>query len=369
MPKTIHNLPKETGLFVDRIESVDRLVRLLLRDERAWLIAIQGQGGVGKSSLALRVAWKIANLDIFDYIVWANAKDYALPLSSSFFEDVSENVQDILKFVSGRKVDLIVNLNDLIKRFATLTGVKFGKTSDYEKEQVLREHLKLKKILLIIDNLETLSENAAIEMLRFVKNVLPFPDGKTIITSRLMRSGQGETSIIVSPLAKSDALLLLEQEGKRLRQISKFKNDDDISAILEFVGGNPLSIKWLVAQSKRNKKSARQVIDDIKTSGSAPLEYCFRASYLEIKKDLVSTRIITGLALMDTPSSYSEISTFSGVSIDDVDKALNYLEYFSFIEKVDNEDLVTIHPLTRTFLLEQPETQREFPEKWAEIQN
>src|SRR5262249_1058009 len=86
-----HNLPQRSYTrFVGRKEELEKLTRLLLPSPRSrhFLVTLDGIGGVGKSALAIELAYRyrdgyaqLPEDERFDTIVWTSAKRTLLTAS------------------------------------------------------------------------------------------------------------------------------------------------------------------------------------------------------------------------------------------------------------------------------------------------
>jgi len=166
----IHNLPipdyDYEGGFVGRDEDKKKIKQFLF-SEKFPVITITGAGGVGKTSLALKVIQEITQSDkiIFDSILWLSAKENKLsPLGIEDIEPTLKSYEELL--------DTFIQL--------------FGFTDQLESDSI-ESKVKLTetiidlsdKILVVIDNLETITDE------RIINFILEAPlKIKFLVTSR-----------------------------------------------------------------------------------------------------------------------------------------------------------------------------------------
>jgi predicted ATP-dependent serine protease len=79
LPKVYHNLPAQRGEFLGRGKDIEHVLEGL---RSRWpLIAIEGMGGIGKTTLAIEVAQRCLSgpkavlSPPFEYVVWVSASD------------------------------------------------------------------------------------------------------------------------------------------------------------------------------------------------------------------------------------------------------------------------------------------------------
>lgn len=156
-----HNLPAHTTRLVGREQAVEQLRCLLVREE-VRLVTITGAGGSGKTRLALQVASEL--VDAFAHGVYFVALD-------------------------------VVNDAKLVP-ISIIHGVRMTSSPSLPPMQNLTNHLRDKKLLLVLDNFEQVAEAAPI-----VSELLAAAPGiKVLVTSRVVLHLYGERQFNVLPL-------------------------------------------------------------------------------------------------------------------------------------------------------------------------
>ena len=162
---TPHNLPIQLTSFIGREKEITEIKRLLLNDQGIIrLLTLTGSGGCGKTRLALQAASEIAN--VFPDGVWFI--EFA-PLTDPLL------VPQAVALVLGLKEELDRNL------LSTLT-----------------DHLRGKKVLLILDNCEHLIEAVA-KLAELLLHACP--SMRILATSREVLDVAGEISFLVPSLS------------------------------------------------------------------------------------------------------------------------------------------------------------------------
>ena len=219
-------LPKPLTSLVGRDRDVQAAVSLMQRDE-VRLLTLHGPGGIGKTRLAIEVAERL--VDVFPDGVW--------------FVGLTET----------RDADA---LNDRIARAVGLRGPAAASM------EALRDHLRDRKALLVLDNFEQLLD-AANEIAALLSEC---PGLKALVTSQVTLRVYGEYEFPVPPLGvpevqssprletigESPSVQLFVQRATAAR--ADFKLDaDNVAAIAEIcaeLDGVPLAIELSAARVK-----------------------------------------------------------------------------------------------------------------------
>ncbi len=222
-----HNLPAQTTRLIGREWAVERLLKVLGRDE-VRLLTLFGPGGSGKTRLALQVASEM--VDMFAQGVWF------VPLAG-----VSDPAQVPMSIIQALNMKLTPGLSLI---------------------QSLNTYLRNKHLLLVLDNFEQVEEAATIvgEML------IEAPYLKVLVTSRAVLHLYGEYQFSVPPLDVPDPGI--ELQAAKLSQYSAIQlfveramfvvsdfdltaeNANSIAQICARVDGLPLALELAAARVK-----------------------------------------------------------------------------------------------------------------------
>ncbi|MBQ25781.1 NB-ARC domain-containing protein [Alcanivorax sp.] len=252
-----NNLPipdfDETGL-IGRDDEVEKVKQLCLGGFP--VISIVGEGGIGKSALALKVAYELIDKSSpFDAVVWVTSKTTQITLNE--IREIKGAIDSSIGVIHeiGRKV----------------VGDDFDKSNLNE----VVEYLATFKIALFIDNLETILD----ENIREFVGALP-QGSKIIITSRI-GLGAYEYPIKLQGIEESYASQLL-------RSVAKIRGVDALSKLKEAtlrlyvnrMHRNPSYIKWFVSsvQTGMSPETVLQNSDDF-------LEFCMSNVYEYLSPD------------------------------------------------------------------------------------
>lgn len=226
LDSTPNNLPTQLTSFVGREETVVEAKRLLARTR---LLTLVGPGGIGKTRLSLQIA-----------------------------AEVVQSFPDGVYFVAlsaVRDPDLVASV------IAQSIGVPV--TGNRAPVDVLIEHLRDKKILLVLDNLEQLLPQGAPVVARLLQES---PGVKAVASSRAALHVYGEQEMAVEPLRLPDlralpslavlsqfeAVKLFIERAVAARHDFEVTNENApaIAGICERVDGLPLAIELAAARVK-----------------------------------------------------------------------------------------------------------------------
>ncbi|HEX7174195.1 MAG TPA: AAA family ATPase, partial [Pyrinomonadaceae bacterium] len=181
-----NNLPRLQPFF-GREAELAQIREALDADNRTWGALIDGPGGMGKTSLAVRAAYDCPP-EQFKRIVFVSVKNRELD---------DDGVRELGVFVLPGFLEMLNELSRELKR-ADIT-----KAPEDERIRLLLDALRDAQALLILDNLESLPKSDRDQLFTFVKR-LP-PGCKAILTSR-RRIGSGSEELILQKLSREAAL-------------------------------------------------------------------------------------------------------------------------------------------------------------------
>jgi tetratricopeptide (TPR) repeat protein len=318
----LHNLPPRSE-FIGRFNEKARIHQALL--SRSFLISIDGIGGIGKTSLALEVAYESLEasrceqgekISKFSGFVWATAKD----------RDLTANI-----------------LLDTIARTLEYPGIAQQVFS--EKRYAIRKLLQQKSYLLLVDNFETIMDEGVYEFLLD----LPEPS-KAILTTREQKLRQ-VWAISLRGLAEQEALTLIHAEAKRLNLAAIDHADERVRLqIYAATGGAPLAIKWAIGQMKQKGQSLDGVLEYLHDAKGNIFDIMFARSWELLSED--SRRVLIILPVFPASTTPAAIEATSEVRHFSLDEALGQLVEMSLLDATDelqSDRRFSPHPLTRAF--------------------
>lgn len=286
----INNLPtpdyEYEGGFVGREDDIKEIIKFLQR-ERFPVVTITGAGGVGKTSLALKVVQEITQkpkAQNFDAIVWLSAKENKL--SPYGIEDIEPTFK---------------NYEDLLNTIIEVLGFGFElpeKHSIEDKEKLVNSLFEISSsILVIIDNLETVTDE------RITNFIIDAPEkAKFLVTSR-KGLGQVERRYELKQLIEKEAIYLFRQIAKDKQVLSLLKLENHlIQKYVNKVSNYPLAIKWVIGQVARGR-DINKIIDSIDDATGDISKFCFEQIFGMLRDP--SKQILFALCLFEEPPTFS----------------------------------------------------------------
>lgn len=256
-PRIHNNLPipefDDTG-FVGR--HADRMHVLKLLKSHYPVVTIVGEGGVGKTALALRCLYDLLDDPVapYDAIVWVSLKTAAL---------TQAGVRDL----TGAITSTLGLLSEVAKQLGVPHENIQRTEADYISE--ISEYLELYRIIVAIDNLETISSGPLRDLLLNVP-----AHSKLLLTSRV-GVGEFEARYPLQGLDEKAAISLFRAHAKILSVGELLKLDDgNIKGYCKRLFNNPLLLKWFVASVSRGANPLNLIDKDGQNFLDA-LSFCF----------------------------------------------------------------------------------------------
>lgn len=292
--KILHNLPlpdfDETG-FIGRQGALNNLVRACLGVYP--VITVVGEGGLGKTSLALKAAYEILDSkdSKFEAIIFVTAK--ATQLTANEISRIKGAISSSL---------------GLMEAAVSVLG---GDAQNPIEE--LKELLRTFRILLIIDNLETVLDHHLKEVLED----MPF-GSKMLITTRI-GLGAFEFPVKLEGLTDNEAVQLLRATAdvRSTNRLTRTSNDK-LSVYCRRMRNNPLHIKWFVSAVQIGKRPEEVLADE-----KIFLKFCLSNVFDQVSND--ARHIVRTLLALGGSYTVAELSYLTEMDEDTLLKAVQEL--------------------------------------------
>ena len=325
-----HNLPSLQPFF-GREEELRKIADALDPESRIWGALIDGPGGMGKTSLAVRAAYD-APPDAFDRIAFVSLKSRELD---------DDGVRDLSSF-------LISGLAELLNELARELGhAEIAKAAEDQRPRLLLDMLRGTRTLLILDNLESLLKRERDIVVSFV-NRLP-PGCRAILTAR-GRIGGGGKEIILNKLSRKAALEALGELAKSNPWLAHTSEAERL-ALYEHTDGKPLLLLWTADQLGRGHcVSVADAIAYLRScpEGNDPLEFIFGDLVEDFSEAEAS--VLCALTFFTLPAKVEHLMEVAECPEANVDHALRGLINRSLIVPSEELKTFTLVPLVADFL-------------------
>jgi len=227
----MHNLPRQVGGYITR-SALEQDLDALLRDHVHRILTLKGPGGIGKTSLALRVLHRLVEVPDcpFEVVLWLSARDVDL----------------LLEGPAARK-RAVTSVDNIAQLFVQLLELGCGEDN---MRAVFVDHISgargAEAILLVIDNFETLDDPEGTH--RFLDSHVVLPS-KLLITSR-HKTYRGDFPIDVQGMEEAEARQLLTAEA-RANLCEPRMTAQTIGRIIALTGAAPYAMKIVVGHLAR----------------------------------------------------------------------------------------------------------------------
>ena len=251
------NLPRLQHFF-GREHELATIAAALAPEARGWGVLIDGPGGIGKTSLAIRAA-ELVPPGRFRRIIFLSAKEREL---------TADGQRTLGAFVLPSYLEM---LNALAREL----GVpELTKAAEAERPEAVLRALRNENVLLLLDNLETLPERDRDLLFAFLNRL---SQGCSAIVTSRRRADASATIVRLDRLEWPAAKELLAELAKHNTRLGR-ASEGDLRSLYENTGGNPLLIRWLVGQLGLGRcRTIALALEYLRSApaGNNPLEFIF----------------------------------------------------------------------------------------------
>ena len=324
-----------------REQDLNRLLLALQDAQGPLCIAIDGLGGLGKTSLAVELARRTLHHQLFEGVIGDSAQ------------------QEL--FAGGAIIqarEAVLDFDHLLDALARQLGRwELPTLKEEEKRLHLTRILRQQRFLILVDNLET-AENAA-ALVAYLRALLG--TSRAIVTSRHQVRHDFVQALSLKELDLEDALLFLRRDmqqrgGHPLLHASEEKLVD----IYRVTGGAPLAMKLVLAQARFLDLGL--VLKQLQQASGNLYTYIFRRSWQQLAVPAQRVLIYIGRTVMTTVSWEELASVGIAENEEQLLAAIDQLVAYSLLEvsSLAEQQRYGIHQLTRQFV------NSELPKLWQE---
>lgn len=329
--KITNNLPRLESFF-GRQKELMVIAKALLPQTRTWGVLIDGPGGMGKTSLAVRAAELAAPQ--FDRVLFISTKSRKLTPEGA-------------AVISSSIVPAYAEILGQMARLLGLEKEAEKVEAEAARGALIKTALEAQKVLFILDNLENLNKPQLDLLYEFLQD-LP-PGSKAIVTSR--RRTDVEARLIRLERLEQDAALALLAELEGGRPLLAKASKEERLHLYEETGGNPLLLRWVAGQLGRG--ACRTLAGALKLCRQAgdsndPLEFIF-GDLLETFT-AAETLVLAALTYFTRKIPVSFIAGLVDLSQTAVKTALADLANRALVVPDETEENFALAPMVAEFL-------------------
>lgn len=322
-----HLMPSDYTQLFGIDENCQQLLTYFHHQSAPWVIAVVGIGGIGKTALADSVVRQLIHHFIYEQIVW-------LQVDPSQARSPRETLDNLLNQLAAK---LCLDLSPQV--------------SVQQRNRQLRQTLKTAAYLIVIDNLEAEADAA---FMVDVLNDLANPS-KFLLTSRVrLPASASALSLVLAELPLMDALALIRHQAQAAGLPDLVAApQNELQAIYEVTGGNPLAIKLVVGLTA--VYPLPHLLADLKEAKTHQIAELYRRIYWQAWHSL-SPRSQSLLEMMPLTAGIGatpgQLQAMSELGEGEVWSAISELVNRSLLEVRGTvwERRYTIHRLTESFL-------------------
>jgi tetratricopeptide (TPR) repeat protein len=330
-----HNLPRRAPFF-GREKEIARAMDALSPEDRGWGLMVDGIGGIGKTALAVEVAYLCYEGARFDAIFFTTAKQTRLaPGGEQPLLDSAPNLDAMLSEIARALGETgVAQLAAADKRRGLLNALR-----RYSGPQ--------RRVLLILDNLETLPGAELLPLFEFLRR-LP-QQCKAIVTSR-RRAGEGAVWLRLERLEWAAARQLIHDEMGRAAGLARALTQTGESRwqeLYDATGGSPLALHWTLGLMRVRNLSLDRALELLRDrSADSPLhQFVYREARREMGEN--DWRVLGALSFFAAPASFEALTSVTDLTRLALDSALERLDAYALVDVAGPDGPYALHPLTR----------------------
>jgi LuxR family glucitol operon transcriptional activator len=346
-----HNLPRPTySEFIGRQGELARLLQLIGMSDTAGWVIVDGIGGVGKSALVLAAAYHCLQvsqgeisdsaLPIFAAIIFVSAKQQFLTADGIWVRSHFPNT-----------------LREILREIALVLDLDISRVTPEEQPRMIRQALERQRVLLIVDNLETVLDQE-----RVLAYLYELPISvKVVVTTREQHL---YTPIQLEQLPEQDGICLIRHEATNQ---NVHLTDAEAHRVYATTGGIPAAIVYAVGKLAAGGE-LESVLARLSHHDGEIARFCFQDSVTSLRGQ-PAHHLLMAIAIFPRQplcKLAKQVAGFNG-DLQRADDAVTRLQRLSLVRKRD--DHFVMLPLTREYtfaeLALQPHFETAARQRWV----
>lgn len=316
--------------FYGRAEELIKLHQWLL-DDGCRLVTLLGMGGIGKTSLSIKLAKQIQNK--FNYVIWRSLHNAPL---------LKDILADLIQFLSNGQE----------------TQTNAGKTNSYRVSQLIK-YLQFHRCLIVLDNAQVILQSGAYaghyrkgyeDYGHLLRQIGEIPHQSCLLlTSREKPKEVASLEGEVLPVRSLQLNGLNQAEAQKIFQHKKlFASDEEWKKLIECYAGNPSQLK-IVATTIQDIFGG-DISEFLQQNTTVFGDICELLGQQFERLSNLEKEVMYWLAINRKPITLSELraDTVSQVSQQRLLEALESLRRRSLLEK--SKAFFTLQPLMMDYV-------------------
>jgi AAA ATPase domain/Trypsin-like peptidase domain len=354
--KSLSNLPSRSyDRFIGRRSEIKQLLEYISPSHRQHMIVVDGNTGIGKTSLVTKVAYQClqeqqdrqSNLNspdipTFDAIIYISLNNYKLSANFSSFMSETSTIS-LLRII--RTIANVLNAPDLKQVY------------DERKFNLAYKYLSQQSTLLIVDEIEDIGSDDSLKILDFLNN-LPIST-KAIITTREKAIFHSQISLTALSNQESQEFIQTRTDLKKINLTPA-----QIKQIWSVYNGVPLITLYAIGEyAARNSLESILDTEDItnKSNDLDSARSCFNRTLMLLDKQTYELLIF--IAFFRSSASRDALIEITRANENnlDIEESLLKLQHIYPIFKsyVGKEERYNMLPATREYVLAELEEKSE----------
>ena len=325
-----NNLPR-LQYFFGREAELKKIADSLAEDARGWGALIDGPGGIGKTSLAIRAA-ELVPAGRFSRIIFLSSKEREL---------TADGQRSLGNFVVPGYLEM---LNAIARE---LDKPDIAKTTEEERAEAVLRALRGTDVLLLLDNLETLSEPDRDQLFAFLNRL---PRGCSAIVTSRRRSDASAVIVRLDKLDWPAANKLID--GLALNnELLRKASEADRQTLYQETGGNPLLIRWIAGQLGLGRcRTIAAALEFLRSApaGNNPLEFIFGDLLDTFTAN--ETKVLAALSYFTSPMAVKFIAELANLNEAAAQGALSDLDSRALVLADSEERNFILTPMIADYL-------------------
>jgi tetratricopeptide (TPR) repeat protein len=214
----------------------------------------------------------------------------------------------------------------------------------------LLDALRGRRVLLIWDNLETLTPEERNQIAEFLRK-LPDPN-KAIITSRY-RTGESALTIRLDKLTLQEATELMRQVGQRQPRVARelqLAGENGWLALYDAAAGNPLALDWTLGLIAQKGYSFNTALERLRNAAASSDLYGFLFNDAVQGLAKIDLTLLSVLSVFLTPATVDALADIAELTPTEIRSGLDRLIALSLVNDLEDERF-GLHPLTRNYVI------------------